>query len=79
MRRLALVGLIACLLSGLAAATAQADYYISKKRAEPLRARYFHYKIGYHYTACGVRKSDRAVSAADPPWSADPFRTLTHP
>jgi hypothetical protein len=29
--------------------------------------------------ACGVRNSDRAVSAADPRWSADRLRTLTHP
>ena len=29
--------------------------------------------------ACGVRKSNRAVSAADPRWSADPLRTRTHP
>ena len=29
--------------------------------------------------ACGVRKSDRAVSAADACWSADALRTVTHP
>jgi Homeodomain-like domain len=29
--------------------------------------------------ACGVRKSGRVVSAADPRWSADPLRTRTHP
>ena len=28
---------------------------------------------------CGVRKSDRPVPAADPRWSADPPRALTHP
>jgi hypothetical protein len=29
--------------------------------------------------ACGVRKSDRAVSAADVCWSADLLRTVTRP
>jgi hypothetical protein len=59
MRRLALVGLIACLLSGLAAGTAQADYYISKKRAEHFARDYFHHKVGYHYTTASCRPQGR--------------------
>ena len=55
MRRLAIIGAIACLLAGAFAASAQADYFITQKRAEHFTRDYFHYKLGYHYTAAGCR------------------------
>lgn len=61
MRRLALMVAITCVVAGVVSTSAQADYFISRARAEHFVRDYFHYHVGYHYTTALCRPQGRSA------------------